>query len=280
MQGLKSFIPTARKIEYLNQLLQVGFHTIDAGSFVSPRAVPQMADTREVLSEVSKGDGGTKLLVIVANERGARDAARVDSVDFVGFPLSVSETFQKLNTNKSIVDALNELEAIDTIVKGSGKQTVVYLSMAFGNPYGDAYDKDLVRRFVDILVTMGFEIISVADTVGAASPGWVGDLLSSLVTEWPQIEFGAHLHGTPSLASALVDAALGSGVKRMDGALLGFGGCPMAKDDLVGNIGTEVIVDRMSRLGMPAGIDRLAFDRALRMASEIFPRIENITPGN
>jgi hydroxymethylglutaryl-CoA lyase len=270
MQGLKAFIPTHMKVSYLNQLLKVGFDTLDMGSFVSPKVMPQMADTPEVMSKLDSPQG-TKLLVIVANLRGAAEASELASVDCLGYPLSVSETFQRRNTNRSITEALNELESIKRICDQKGKRLVVYLSMAFGNPYGDPHDNNLVKGFASILVTMGVDVVSVADTIGVATPESAEELMTLITSTWPDLEVGAHLHCKPSEAPALVDAAIRSGVKRMDGALLGYGGCPMAKDELVGNLDTQVILDRLALHGQAVNINSAALSQALLTASEIFP---------
>jgi hydroxymethylglutaryl-CoA lyase len=269
MQGLENFIPTEVKINYINQLLQVGFDTIDFGSFVSPKAIPQMRDTAEVINRLEWQEARTKLLAIVANTRGAQDASAFEGIACLGFPLSISETFQRRNTNKSIAEALNTLEEIQNICLKSNKTLVTYISMGFGNPYNDPYDVDLVGKFVDILVTLGSNVISLADTVGVATTEAITFLFSSLAKQYPGIELGAHLHSNPATATEKIRAAYEAGCKRFDGAIKGFGGCPMANDELVGNLATETIISFLE--GKESlQIDELAFGKALRMADKIF----------
>lgn len=271
MQGIHQFIPTDTKVKYINQLLKVGFDTIDAGSFVSPKAIPQMRDTADVLHRLDLTGSKTKLLTIVANIRGATQASTFESVTYIGFPLSLSETFQQRNTNKSITEALNELEEIRSICSRENKQLVTYISMGFGNPYGDPYDVGLAASFVDILLTLGSDIISLADTIGVSEPEGIYNLFSLLSKSFPQAELGAHLHSTPDTASEKIDAALRAGCFRFDGALKGFGGCPMAKDELVGNLATEKIIDLLEQKGLDTGIDKSEFLSAMKIAAEIFP---------
>ena len=270
MQGMQSFIPTPSKVRYVNQLLKVGFDTIDVGSFVSPKAVPQMRDTSEMLQLIDRGDSKTKLLAIVANVRGAGTAAAFESITYLGFPLSISETFQQRNTNKSIPEALNALEEIKNICLRADKKLVTYISMGFGNPYGDPYNINLVGSFVDILLTLGSDITSLADTIGVSDPQSIHALFTSITKSYPDAEIGVHLHSTPGTADEKIEAAFGAGCRRFDGAIRGFGGCPMAKDDLVGNLATENIISFIERQGIETGINRLAFIEALRLADEIF----------
>jgi hydroxymethylglutaryl-CoA lyase len=272
MQGLTNFISTADKVRYINQLLKVGFDTIDFGSFVSAKAIPQLRDTVEVLSELNVTTINTKLLAIVANVRGAEEASRYKSISYLGFPLSISETFQQRNTNKSISEALNAVEEIQNICIRSNKKSVGYISMGFGNPYGDAYDVSLVEQFVDILVTLGVEIISIADTIGVSNPENIFSLFSSLSKSNPKIEIGAHLHSNPLTAIEKIDAAYRAGCKRFDGAINGLGGCPMAEDDLVGNLATETILSYLDDKGEKTGLNKEEFNKALNMAAEIFPK--------
>jgi hydroxymethylglutaryl-CoA lyase len=272
MQGLKEFIPTLDKIRYINQLLKVGFDTIDFGSFVSPKAIPQMRDTADVLDGLTFEKSNSKLLAIVANTRGAFDACRYDSITYLGFPLSLSDTFQIRNTNKSIGEALNVLEEIKSACVKHNKKLVTYISMGFGNPYDDPYDVDLVSGFVDVLKTLGSDIISLADTIGVSTPENIRYLFTTLTAQYPSIEIGAHLHSTPDAAIEKVDAAYQSGCKRFDGAILGFGGCPMAKDDLVGNLATEKILEYLHLKGVNTQINTLEFARAMTLANEIFPK--------
>lgn len=271
MQGLPEFIPTEKKIRYINQLLQVGFDTIDFGSFVSPKAIPQMRDTAEVLENLVWGTGKSKLLAIVANVRGAREASRFEGIAYLGFPLSISETFQQRNTNKSIGEALNELSEIQEVCHQSGKKLVSYISMGFGNPYGDPYDEEVVGKFVEILITLEVRIISLADTVGKANGDSIYNLFSGLSKEFPSIELGAHLHSNPKTAWAKIEAAYQAGCKRFDGALKGFGGCPMADDELVGNLATETILSYLTDQGTAPMLNMEAFHKSMELADEIFP---------
>lgn len=271
MQGITEFIPTEKKIRYLNTLLKIGFDTLDFGSFVSAKAIPQMRDTEEVLHGLDLSSTSTSLLAIVANVRGAEKAASFDSITYLGFPLSISETFQKRNTNKSIADALNELSDIQDICSAKNKKLVTYISMGFGNPYGDRWQPELVNQFAEILVTLGSSVISLADTVGAASEESITSIVSSLVKTTSKVEFGVHLHSNPSQAANKIHAAYSAGCRRFDGALKGFGGCPMANDSLVGNIATETIISYLESRGENVGLDRIHFNAALAMTSEIFP---------
>jgi len=271
MQGLEAFIPTEKKILYINALLKVGFDTLDCGSFVSPKAIPQMKDTAEVMEKIQWQDNSSKLLAIVANTRGAEDAAKYKGIAYLGFPLSISETFQQRNTNKSIPEALNTLGEIKDVCERTGKKLVTYISMGFGNPYGDPYDVTLVSKFVDILVTLGSDVVSLADTVGVSDPGNIQYLFSNLMKQFPKTELGAHLHSTPQTAKEKIHAAFQSGCRRFDGALRGYGGCPMAKDELVGNIATEAIVSYMDEKNTPVTLNRKALSEAQVLADSIFP---------
>lgn len=272
MQGLVEFIPTPEKVRYLNQLLKVGFDTLDFGSFVSPKAIPQMKDTAEVLEQLDLSATKTKLLAIVANTRGAEEAASHESIAYLGFPLSISETFQVRNTNKSIAEALNSLAAIKEICVRRDKKLVSYISMGFGNPYGDPYDASMVSGFADVLITLGADVISLADTVGAATHQEVYELMRSLISQFGNAEIGVHLHSTPSGVRGKVKAALDAGCTRIDGALKGYGGCPMAKDELVGNIATEVLLDCIAENGQKVNINDRELAKALAIATEIFPK--------
>lgn len=271
MQGIDEFIVTEKKIRYINQLLKVGFDTIDFGSFVSAKAIPQMRDTKEVLAGLDLSITTSKLLAIVANTRGAEEAAQHKAINFLGFPLSISETFQQRNTNKSISEALNSLSEIQQICEATGKQQVVYISMGFGNPYNDPYSVKLVEQFVDILRTLGVKIISLADTIGVSTPEQIKYLFESVAGKFGDIEFGAHLHSTPQAAVEKIKAAYEAGCKRFDGAIKGFGGCPMAKDDLVGNLATETILFYLKEQGINTGINEAEFVEAMAIADEIFP---------
>ncbi len=271
MQGIEGFIPTAQKVRYINQLLQVGFDTIDFGSFVSSKAIPQMRDTADVLAQLNWEQSRSKLLAIVANKRGAEEAVQHAGITYLGFPLSISETFQQRNTNKSISEALNAVSEIQDLCIRNNKQQVVYISMGFGNPYGDLYDAEVVARFTDILTTLGITIVSIADTIGVADPEKIAYLFSNLTQAHPRLELGVHLHSTPETATAKVEAAWKAGCRRFEGAIKGFGGCPMAKDELVGNLATETIIGFLDSVKATPQLNREAFDKALRIALEIFP---------
>ncbi len=271
MQGLELFIPTERKAAYINQLLKVGFDTLDFGSFVSPKAIPQMRDTIEVLDQLDLSTTHTKLLAIVANTRGAETACSFDHIQFLGFPLSISETFQQRNTNKSITEALQTVNEIQELCKKHNKKQVVYISMGFGNPYGDPYDIEVVEKFTDILATLDVEIISLADTIGVSQPNQIEYLFTNLTSKFLKIEFGAHLHSTPATRLEKIEAAFNSGCQRFDGAIRGFGGCPMAKDELVGNMATETILEFLKSKDMAPVLNDVEFDKAMMLAGEIFP---------
>jgi len=270
MQGWKNFIPTQKKIEYINSLLQVGFDTIDFGSFVSSKAIPQMADTRDVISKIQIQNTNTSLLAIVANLRGAEEACEFDSISFLGFPFSVSETFQQRNTNSSIEQSLGRVEEIQNICEKKRKQLVIYISMGFGNPYGDPYDEEIVFEWVNRMVGMDVGIVSLADTVGVATSEQVFDMTSYLVESLPGIEIGVHLHSTASNWQEKLEAAVNAGCKRFDGALKGIGGCPMADDELVGNMNSELMITYLKERGLLSELDDDALKESLRIAGEIF----------
>lgn len=270
MQGWPVMIPVEKKIEYLNLLLRVGFQTLDFGSFVSPKAIPQMADTKYVLPQLDWQDSPTKLLAIVANLRGAQDAVEYEQVKYLGFPFSVSETFQQRNTNSSISESLETVAAIQQLCLRKRKKLVVYLSMGFGNPYGDPWSEQVVFQWAEKLVEMGITIISLADTVGLATPDQVGTITDYLIKALPDTEIGVHLHSTPVNWKPKVDAALQAGCLRFDGALKGIGGCPMANDDLVGNMNTELMIAHFESLGILPALDKKALMESLHMADEIF----------
>jgi len=271
MQGLADFIPTEQKVLYINKLLEVGFDTIDFGSFVSPKAIPQLRDTAEVLSQLNVTSSKSKLLAIVANTRGALEASEQEAISYLGFPLSISETFQQRNTKKSISEALNTIQEIQLICERKNKILVTYISMGFGNPYGDLYDVEVVEKFTDILNSLEVKIISVADTIGVSRPEQITYLFKKLTENFPSIEFGVHLHSNPSTALEKIEAAYNSGCQRFDGAIKGFGGCPMAEDELVGNLATETVVMFLDSKGSTPKIDRKAFAEALSLANSIFP---------
>jgi hydroxymethylglutaryl-CoA lyase len=270
MQGWKNFIPTEKKIEYINSLLKVGFDTIDFGSFVSAKAIPQMSDTKEVIGNLDLGIGNTKLLAIVANLRGAEEASVFDQITYLGFPFSVSETFQQRNTNSLIDESLKRVEEIQNLCINKNKKLVTYISMAFGNPYNDLYDEDIVFNWVEKLVELDIEIISLADTVGVASPGQVYDMTSYLVESLPSTEIGVHLHSTFENWQQKLDAAAKAGCNRFDGALKGIGGCPMANDELVGNMNTEWMISYFEKNNIATSLNKDALAESLRIAGEIF----------
>ena len=270
MQGLHDFVPTDLKIEYINKLLKVGFNTIDFGSFVSPKAIPQMRDTAEVLDGLELGSSKSKLLAIVANVKGAEIASNFEEIQYLGYPLSLSETFQQRNSNRSIDTAFDNLAEIQDICQSDDKTLVVYLSMGFGNPYGDPYEIDYVGQFVDRLDEMEIDVVSLADTIGVATPEIISPLFRTLIPKFPHIEFGAHLHSTPATAKAKVKAAFDGGCRRIDGAVRGFGGCPMAKDDLTGNMATETIIEFLNENEVSTGLDESIFKEAINFSNKIF----------
>ena len=272
MQGWPDLISTEKKIEYLTALLKVGFHTLDCGSFVSPKAIPQMADTRKVLQalQASAAFTDTRVLTIVANLRGAEEAVAVEAVDYIGFPLSVSETFQQRNANSSVAASFDRLREIQQLCVARDKQLVVYLSMAFGNPYNDPYSPEIVFEWADKVAALGVKIISLADTVGLASPEHVAAVTAVVVKQLPQHEIGVHLHSSSSHWKPKLDAAVQAGCSRIDGALKGIGGCPMAGDSLVGNLDTALIIPYLEQRKLMAPIDKPALEQALLLASEIF----------
>jgi hydroxymethylglutaryl-CoA lyase len=270
MQGWKIFIPTEKKVAYINQLLKVGFDTIDFGSFVSQRAIPQMADTKEVITQLSMVNTKTKLLAIVANERGAVEATEFDAITYLGFPFSISPTFQMRNTNSTMEQSLETIKKIKNICDKHNKLPVVYISMAFGNPYKDPYDEEIVLKWVHKLVGEGITIISLADTVGIAQPFQVTSITGKVIEMFPQIETGVHLHSTRKNWKEKIEAALQQGCMRFDGALKGIGGCPMANDELVGNMDTELLIPFFKELGYREVTDTSAMEKCSRMATEIF----------
>ncbi|MDB5234435.1 MAG: hydroxymethylglutaryl-CoA lyase [Hymenobacter sp.] len=271
MQGLADFIPTDIKTAYLNSLLQVGFDTLDFGSFVSPKAIPQLRDTAEVLAGLDLSATKTKLLAIVANLRGAETAAQHPEIKYLGFPLSVSETFQRRNTNQSTPEALADVAAMHELCERTGKTLVAYLSMGFGNPYGDAWSPEIVTDFTEQLAALGIRIVALSDTIGASTPATIAPLFSALIPAFPAIEFGAHLHTTPGTWHEKVAAAYDAGCRRFDGAIGGFGGCPMAADELTGNMATENLLNFLAERKLETGLDLAAFDRARQAATGVFP---------
>ncbi|SDH61979.1 hydroxymethylglutaryl-CoA lyase [Pedobacter terrae] len=270
MQGLHDFIPTKLKVEYLNLLLQVGFDTLDFGSFVSPKAIPQMADTAEVLAQLDLSSSSTKLLAIVANLRGVEDAVKHEAVDYLGFPFSISETFQQRNTNSSITQSLNTVEEMVSLCAKNSKKAVIYLSMGFGNPYGDEWNYEIVEKWADVLVSKGVEILSLADTVGVSTPEKIGTILPKLISRFNRTEIGIHLHSTPAERIEKISAAYLAGVKRIDSALKGFGGCPMAADDLTGNIATEDLISFLNTKGENLELNMDKWNEAIALSGKIF----------
>lgn len=271
MQGWPHFIPTEKKIAYINALLEVGFDTIDFGSFVSPKAIPQMADTKEVLKGLKVDKlTGSKLLAIVANTRGAEEAVLYDEITYLGFPFSISPTFQMRNTNSTIEESVERVEEIQNLCIKNKKQLVLYLSMAFGNPYGDAYNETILLHWANEMAARGIEIISLADTVGVATPEQISAALNTLIPKYKEIEFGVHLHSTVANRKEKLEAALNAGCKRFDGALKGIGGCPMAQDELVGNMDSVFMIDYFSDKKMLNNLNQDALATSLNIASEIF----------
>ncbi len=271
MQGLHDFVPTAIKIEYLNRLLRVGFDTLDFGSFVSPKAIPQLRDTAEVLAGLDLSDTQTRLLAIVANTRGAEDACRFPEIAYLGYPFSISETFQQRNTNASIAESLKRVEEIHALCEKHGKKLVVYLSMAFGNPYGDEWNSEVALRWTEELCRkIGIRIIALSDTIGVSNPENIQYLFRSLIPAFKDVEFGAHLHTTPDTWQEKVQAVWDSGCRRLDSAIRGFGGCPMAADALTGNMPTENVLRFLYEKKIPSGVDELAFAEAMRYSAEVF----------
>lgn len=270
MQGIVPFIPTDLKVEYLNSLLRVGFDTIDIGSFVSPKAIPQLADTAEVLARI--GPSASKLLVIVANERGAEQAVEQERVTYLGYPFSISETFQQRNTNTSIEGSWGRIARIAELTNAANKELVVYISMAFGNPYGDPWNAEVALQWTERLVNeLGVRIIALSDTVGVARPDDIRSMFSALIPALPHVEFGAHLHCTPENWPVKTQAAWDAGCRRFDGAIKGYGGCPMAEDDLVGNLQMELFVQSLEEQGITTGLDLAGLERSVALAGQVFP---------
>lgn len=270
MQGLHDFIPTSVKIDYINAILACGFDTVDFGSFVSPKAIPQLRDTVEVLAALNPSE--SKLLAIVANERGAIEALQFERIDYLGYPFSVSEQFQQRNTNASIEDSFGRVEAIQNLVKKENKELVLYLSMGFGNPYGEEWHPDIVTSWAEKLYEkLDVKIQAVSDTIGVANPEIAHSLFKTLIPSLPNVEFGAHLHTLPGNAKSLVEAAYSAGCFRFDGAIKGFGGCPMAKDDLTGNMPTELMLEWFDEQKIESGINATAFSTAMSKSLSVFP---------
>jgi hydroxymethylglutaryl-CoA lyase len=270
MQGIKPFIPTAKKVTYIQSLLRVGFDSIDFGSFVSPKAIPQMQDTAEVLAQLDLSQTQSKLLAIIANTQGAIAASKHAEIQYVGYPFSISENFQMRNTHKTIAESLITLQEILEIADKTNKEVVAYLSMGFGNPYGDPWNVEIVGEWTEKLANMGVKILSLSDTVGSSTPEIISYLFSNLISKYPQIEFGAHLHTTPDKWFEKIDAAYQSGCRRFDGAIQGFGGCPMAKDDLTGNMPTEKLLSYFTAQKEITNTSPMSFESAYNEATKLF----------
>ena len=272
MQGLHDYLSVEDKVRYINAILKVGFDTIDAGSFVSPKAIPQLKDTSEVLSKLDMSSTKSKLLVITANKRGAEEAVQFDEVSYLGFPFSISETFQKRNINSTIEDSLRRLDNVQKLCVKNNKKLVTYFSMAFGNPYGDEWSPEIVANWVGKLIQeSGVNVLSLSDTIGTSNSDSIKWLFEYVIPNFPEVEIGAHLHTTPDTWKEKIAAAIQSGCKRFDGAIKGFGGCPMATDDLTGNMATENIISYLNENNMDHGLNEKAFNDALMMSLEIFP---------
>lgn len=272
MQGIKDFISTEEKVHYIQSLLRVGFDTIDFGSFVSPKAIPQMVDTAEVLAKLDLSATKSKLLAIVANTRGAADASQFTEIDYLGYPFSISENFQMRNTHKTIAQSVVTLQEILDVASQSNKEVVAYLSMGFGNPYGDPWNVEIVGEWTERLSKMGVKILSLSDTIGSSNPENIDYLFSNLIPKYPEIEFGAHLHTTPNTWFEKVNAAYLAGCKRFDGAIQGFGGCPMAKDELTGNMPTEKLLSYFTSKKSISNLNALSFESAYNEATKIFKK--------
>ena len=272
MQGVRDWIPTKEKAQFIQSLLNCGFDTIDFGSFVSPKAIPQMKDTSELLSLLDLSSTESQLLAIVANIRGAKDAIMYDQIDYLGYPFSISENFQMRNTHKTIAQSIETLQEILNLADSKNKKVVAYLSMGFGNPYGDPWNVDIVGEWTEKLFNMGVKILSLSDTVGSSTPDIITYLFSELITKYPSIEFGAHLHTTTTKWKEKVSAAYLAGCRRFDGAIQGFGGCPMAKDDLTGNMPTEKILSYFAAEKVNTNVNSISFETAYKEASKIFDK--------
>ena len=270
MQGIRDWIPTEEKAQYIQSILRCGFDTIDFGSFVSPKAIPQMKDTAELLSKLDLSSTKSKLLAIVANVRGAQDAVQYKEIQYLGYPFSISENFQMRNTHKTIEQSIVTLQEILNLADANNKEVVAYLSMGFGNPYGDPWNVDIVGEWTEKLAAMGVKILSLSDTVGTSTPEIIKYLFSELIPKFPSIEFGAHLHTTPTKWHEKVDAAYSSGCRRFDGAIQGFGGCPMAKDELTGNMPTEKMLSYFTANKVDTNINPMSFESAHNEATKVF----------
>jgi len=272
MQGIKNWIPTDDKVKYIQSLLRCGFDTIDFGSFVSPKAIPQMRDTAQVLERLDLSNSGSKLLAIVANLRGAKDAVVHQQIDYLGYPFSISENFQMRNTHKTIEQSVGVLSDILELADKHNKEVVTYLSMGFGNPYGDPWSAAVVGQWSERLYNMGVRILSLSDTIGSSTPEVIGELFANLLPAYPEIEFGAHLHTTPSTWHEKIDTAYKAGCRRFDGAIQGFGGCPMAKDELTGNMPTEKMLSYFTAIKADTNINPMSFESAHNEATRLFSK--------
>jgi hydroxymethylglutaryl-CoA lyase len=270
MQGWEHFIPTEKKINYLNQLLKVGFDVLDFGSFVSAKAIPQLADTKDVVRKLDMSTTRSKLLAIIANTRGAEDAVQYDEISYLGFPFSISETFQLRNTNKTIAESLTQVEEIQKLCLSRNKKLVIYISMGFGNPYGDDYNAETAISWFKKLNDLGIEIIAMADTVGVAQPSTIEYIYRNLIPEFPGVEIGAHFHSTSTTWEEKIQAAYDQGCIRFDSSIKGIGGCPMAEDELVGNIATENLIQWAGQQNIPLQLDMNEFRKAMVMANDVF----------
>jgi hydroxymethylglutaryl-CoA lyase len=274
LQGLKDFVPTELKLEYMNQLLKVGFDTLDFGSFVSPKWIPQLADTHEIVKKLDLSSTDTKLLAIVANLRGAKDACVYDEVRYLGFPFSISETFQIKNINATLKESIgrvDDIQRVNDLCNKFNKEMVIYISMAFGNPYGDPWDHDIIFEWVDKLAEMGIKYIALSDTVGVSTTESINSVFTNIVYEYPEIEFGAHFHTTPDTWKEKIQSAYDAGCRRFDGALKGYGGCPMAASKLVGNMPMENMIQEFSGMGINLGLNLDAFAESMEIAGRVFP---------
>ncbi len=272
MQGITEFIETEKKVSYINTLIEAGFHTIDAGSFVSPKAIPQMKDSAKVFQSLKTTNSNTKLLAIVANIRGAQDAVAFDEINYLGFPFSISETFQQRNANSSIDESLQRVEEIQNLCFKTNKELVIYISMAFGNPYNEPWNADLAIFWCKKLAQLDIKIMPLSDTIGVSNPENISYLFSNLIPEFTNVEFGAHLHSTPETALEKINAAYKSGCRRFDSAIHGFGGCPMAKDDLTGNLATETLISYFDDNKIKTNLNSSVLEKAYKMAWDIFPK--------
>lgn len=270
MQGVHDFIDTDIKAAYINKLLKVGYDTVDFGSFVSPKAIPQMRDTAEVLSKLDLSSTTSKLLAIIANSRGAEDAVQFEEIDYLGYPFSISETFQLRNTNATIQESLVRVEEIQNICAKHNKKSVIYISMGFGNPYGDAWSVEIAQKWVDLLADMDVRIMALSDTIGVATPDSIAYLFKHLIPPYPDVEFGAHLHTQPHNWLPKIEAAYLSGCRRFDVAIKGYGGCPMAKDDLTGNMPSENVLSYFDDNGVELGLNKKEFNDAMAYTNKVF----------